>query len=540
MVYNGWFLTRNKIESMKFSLYVLVFSFITFSSLCQGVRVNNVQLNVSNNTYFFVQNASSGHVKSSGNSLINNRGTIIIQGEFLNSGSSSVDNNGTIIVAGNWSNTTSNNVFINRNNIGLTMLNGSSLQNISGTTTRFENLRINNTSSGIAINLASDQIVEKAAYLVDGVVVTGTNHLILESTIGADLSEYSNLSFVFGNLRRYLGNNTDTYGLPLGNGTSASNYQLAEIVNGNLTGGGFSYVNTKFSSLIPGGTMTAVEEGTGYSGVCSDGVWHITPNIEPSGGDYDLKLFFTNFACALVDNSFGSLSRSDASADAADWSCAPCGFGDPGINPTNGIGRKVSDGFTLRLGMNDFSQKGIAYTGGGLLPIELVNFEARLIDTRKVELTWTTASEINNDYFTVERSIDGSVWTKQIEIVGAGNSSSTLNYTAFDESIPMGIYFYRLRQTDFDGQSSFYPIVSINNETKSKVKIFPNPASDYLIIESKLDELDDLRIFNVIGKEVLIPLITETESTITLDMQNVPSGLYLIKTKSTVNTILKE
>jgi hypothetical protein len=112
----------------------------------------------------------------------------------------------------------------------------------------------------------------------------------------------------------------------------------------------------------------------------------------------------------------------------------------------------------------------LTYNPGCPLPIELNAFTGSN-ETRFNELNWSTASEINNDYFTLERSINGSEWKKVIEIDGAGTSVSVLNYlfNDFDFAENM-INYYRLTQTDFDGtMKNSGEIVSIDNRIKSKV-----------------------------------------------------------------------
>lgn len=105
------------------------------------------------------------------------------------------------------------------------------------------------------------------------------------------------------------------------------------------------------------------------------------------------------------------------------------------------------------------------------LPVELTEFSAQLIK-HQVHLTWQTATEINNDYFEVERSIDGFEWETIDRIKGAGNSTVILNYTTLDRHPKTGVSYYRLKQTDYDGTFAYSHIESINNENlKTLVKI---------------------------------------------------------------------
>lgn len=112
------------------------------------------------------------------------------------------------------------------------------------------------------------------------------------------------------------------------------------------------------------------------------------------------------------------------------------------------------------------------------LPIELISFTAKA-NGRNVLLEWATASERNNDFFTIERSIDGgfefdSILTQK----GAGDSQIRIDYSDVDESPVMGTTnYYRLRQTDFDGTESVSLVVSVELEASDELFAYPNPAS---------------------------------------------------------------
>jgi len=99
------------------------------------------------------------------------------------------------------------------------------------------------------------------------------------------------------------------------------------------------------------------------------------------------------------------------------------------------------------------------YTGF-VLPIELLDFTVTL-DRGIVDINWSTASEANNDYFTIQRSQDAYTWENLKEIKGAGNSTSTLNYNIKDPKPYLGTSYYRLAQTDYDGTTEIFQPVSV-------------------------------------------------------------------------------
>jgi len=109
------------------------------------------------------------------------------------------------------------------------------------------------------------------------------------------------------------------------------------------------------------------------------------------------------------------------------------------------------------------------------LPIELLFFRATPED-RTVRLEWATASEFNNDFFTVERSTNLEQWDGITEIKGAGNSDEILHYDHLDENPLPGISYYRLKQTDFDGTFSLSQVNRV--DIPYLINVFPNPSSE--------------------------------------------------------------
>jgi len=113
---------------------------------------------------------------------------------------------------------------------------------------------------------------------------------------------------------------------------------------------------------------------------------------------------------------------------------------------------------------------------GTALPIDLISFTGEVVgeDINPVVLIeWTTLSQINNDYFEIQRSVDVEHWKTIKTVTGAGNSNSQMSYSIVDDDPFFGISYYRLKQTDYDGQyESFHPIsISISSEEKIIDKI---------------------------------------------------------------------
>jgi hypothetical protein len=111
---------------------------------------------------------------------------------------------------------------------------------------------------------------------------------------------------------------------------------------------------------------------------------------------------------------------------------------------------------TLEAGFDFFS-----VTNSTPLPVELISFEAKAMDNHNL-LTWTTASEINNDHFVIEKSSDGISFLEIGTERGMGNSTVAHEYFFRDFEIENGTTFYRLKQVDFDGTDNYSSIATVN------------------------------------------------------------------------------
>jgi hypothetical protein len=145
------------------------------------------------------------------------------------------------------------------------------------------------------------------------------------------------------------------------------------------------------------------------------------------------------------------------------------GGGTPG-SKINICGTTVWNGGSTTSGPLEFGT-------GTTLPVELTSFHASL-KGESVQLDWTTASEDGNDYFTVQRSADGSVFEDLMEVDGAGYSTVNHTYQAEDKDPLNGTSFYRLKQTDFDGHFAYSQIAEINyKQSVFSFEVSPNPTS---------------------------------------------------------------
>jgi len=171
------------------------------------------------------------------------------------------------------------------------------------------------------------------------------------------------------------------------------------------------------------------------------------------------------------------------------------------------------------------------------LPIELLSFTGES-DINKNVLQWTTASEINNDYFTLEKSIDGKTFQPIAKIEGAGNSTTDLNYSVIDDYPINGTNYYKLKQTDFNGTTWYSKTISLNSNSKHEIDflIYPNPATDYISISyPNSNAKDEIKIINKLGETVF-----KTNNKHEIDVSGLQNGIYFIQLTTDKNISTKK
>ena len=220
--------------------------------------------------------------------------------------------------------------------------------------------------------------------------------------------------------------------------------------------------------------------------------------------------------------------------------------------------------------LTSFSEFAIASVGGNALPVELISFDA-LILNEKVKLTWETATEVNNYGFEILRSVKNEnsqyadEWEKLGFVQGSGNSNSPKSYEFIDESPLTDSTEYKLKQIDTDGNFAFYSKtvkvvfgVTDANNNKSTDELpkefllaqnYPNPFNPSTKIKYSVPVMDanftnvKLIIYDVLGKEVL-DLVNEQQTAgnyeIEFNASNLSSGMYFYKLSSNNFSAIKK
>lgn len=405
------------------------------------------------------------------------------------------------------------------------VLNGTAAQTINGTSTipNFTNFRINNTDdlSGNAVTLNKPITVNGVFTLTDGhLKTTAVNILTLGTaasvTLNAPVTQDS--SFVRGpmvHLQNATGSVTKVY--PVG---GIDNLMHRADLNINHSIAAATTYTAEYlcsSALLMGWTLPATLDA-----VSNYGQWDITKSGASTLATGSVKLYYRT---------------QDAITTPADLRVAK---GNPSAwTDIGGVGTTVPEGdITSTINFTTFSRFALANKLGGSnpLPIELLTFDAKP-NNDIVDLNWTTASESNNDYFTIEKTLDGTNFEIVEKVKGAGNSTSVLNYATTDAHPYEGVSYYRLKQTDFNGDYTYSNLVSVEFKANSEFSfnVYPNPnegLSINLALKANKGEEILVVVYDVTGKQSYSKIIiTEDngEQVYAIDpSQKLAPGVYLI------------
>ena len=181
------------------------------------------------------------------------------------------------------------------------------------------------------------------------------------------------------------------------------------------------------------------------------------------------------------------------------------------------------------------------------VPVELTSFTG-ITNNGAVELSWTTASETNNQMFEIQRQSSGSEFTTIGFVNGHGTTTETQEYNYVDRTVSTGIYSYRLKQIDFDGTYEYSDVVEVDVQAPLEFALdqnYPNPFNPSTSIQYSIPETGNVRlaVFNLIGEEVAV-LVNGTVQAghyeVSFNASSLPSGVYLYKLQSANSVEVKK
>lgn len=268
--------------------------------------------------------------------------------------------------------------------------------------------------------------------------------------------------------------------------------------------------------------------------------WYLSKPLGADAATVKVKLYWEDASLSGIYK-FDSLTVARWSASG--WEDANCYTGCP-PNWTSSTTQRTYTGSATGTGagtiqsntassFGPFTLASIGLLPLNPLPIELLDFSAHCGDL-DVQLRWTTAAEINNDYFTLEKSKDGLEYFEIARIHGAGNSSTELHYSFTDKSPFDGINYYRLSQTDFDGHSETFSPISSNCSSKQKpsIYIYNNQQGQAVItIRDGEGASYEAILCDALGKIALRQTLNtrEANTIFKLDITGLEAGIYFVR-----------
>lgn len=443
-----------------------------------------------------------------------------------------IDNAGTITLTGDWTNNSANTVF--STNTGLvTILGTTAAQTIGGTnSTGFYNLTTNNTfGTSPQIILAVNQTVKNTLTMTAGNInLAGFTKTLGTSPASPGTLVHSTTSasgwMYGGNFARYYGTSTVADGavaglFPVGNAVGDFRpFYLTCPTTAPTTGGLHTVSHTNAT------TVSNVSFADGGSTVTRrhDALWTSSASGFV-GGTYNTRGEGTSFGTigAVADLRLTLVGSVVGTAGVNAGTTA-----DPIVNRT---------GLTLAQLNNNF-YIGSVNKINSPLPIELISFNATLNKQNTVDVVWETASELNNDYFTIEKTQDGVNFETVDVVDGAGNSTQNIRYSTIDTNPYKGLSYYRLTQTDFNKQLKRTPLVSIEyNKDEFSFSVYPNPSNgkDLKLNLTGFDKETLIVVVDVLGKEYYskVILLEDEKNVYAIDkLENISPGIYWLVASS--------
>jgi hypothetical protein len=240
-------------------------------------------------------------------------------------------------------------------------------------------------------------------------------------------------------------------------------------------------------------------------------------NIVCSGGGSGFQIGYFTGSCGSLSN-FGCTSGSGGTVTTTITGLSP--------------GQQIIIGIDGNAGAScTFS---ISASNTVPLPVSLLDFHAKVLNNRAVQLVWSTSSETNSDFYTIEKSYDGINYEFVSKVKAAGMSNEVLSYNTLDNNTIEKTTYYRLKQTDFDGIFEYIGTTVVKGQSKGidKVLMYPNPVQNQaeITLNSNNSSNAEIQIFDMKGKLIMSDMLYVTEGTnrFILNTESFNKGIYFV------------
>jgi hypothetical protein len=436
----------------------------------------------------------------------------IESGKALIAGSGS-----TLNVSGNWTNNGSFTA-----STGTISFKGSQQQRITAGGSSFYNVMMNNTTVGTAdINLTDPMIITNNGTFTDGILYYSGTGAMSFANGAVCPNGGSSSSFV----------NTAGAGFVSKTGTNAFIFPVGEI---SVAG-------------VPVWAPVEIAAPAVVSTITADYNFAATPNnlnpalmcdlsiIDHTSG-IEHWLLTTTAATPAITLYWKDGTRSGISSPSdllvAHWE--DCGGTNKWVSKGASVSGTASSGsITSTFPFSSYSPVSFwTKNYNNPLPVALLEFSVAC-QNGLASIQWSTASETNNDFFSIEKSPDMETWETVNVVPGAGNSNSVINYSIMDPQVFSGTSYYRLKQTDFDGKFTYTDIRSLDcgNAGLVSTSLYPNPAEEFINIQilAPFAQKVIMHVYDIFGQNVFSKEINvDNQFTYRLDLGNLAAGTYTI------------
>ena len=413
---------------------------------------------------------------------------------------------------------------------------GSDDQTLSDAAT-FDNITIAQTATGKKIIAPNGIAVNGLATFGTGVLSGDVSFAGSASATGASLTSY-----IDGTVTKTLGSADFTF--PLGsNGVLGEVYVPATRSGGTVSmhfnksasADGFDVENDGYPRFWNINDMCAGDGANRFHHVSNAEYWDISSTAVVSGVNFR--------SIATSDIHFNDTSINQRDVEAIKFALYDgCWRNMGGTATVSGDYYELSiNGVTIPATNRSGLKGSFGSTDDAtLLPIELTSFTATC-DGRSSLVEWTTATEKNNDYFSLERSDDAINFIEIARVAGAGNSIEPIDYSYNDFGIHGGDNYYRLVQVDYDGTRTASEIIVANciesEVDEPEVQAYPNPFSGELtlVLDNFNNRAATIEVYDMLGKLVFMQKADAPQNSYEtiLNLSNLPSGAYTVRVSTT-------
>lgn len=487
---------------------------------------------------------TSGTFQSGVSNTISVVGTVTVNGGIYNGDAGGTDSFGALTISSGSFNTGSGGIISIKGNLTYSggtfdggsgtatiTLNGSSTQTVTGTFTgasAFNNFQINNSSGA---TLAGNVTIDKQLQLTAGLISPQANTLLISDGATVSPTDGSSASYVNGKLNKVIGPVDNSFVFPIGKSGQYKPTTVSNISTSGLTWN-TEYFAVNATNHVDVDNNTPAS-GSGIATVSEKEYWVIE-----DGGSSTATIGLSWSAFSKVSSDATEREQMEVMVwndTDGDWDNYGGGNFSSGNTETFGTFESTS---AIQFSSNIITLGSSSSTNP--LPVELLSFVAK-VNNSDIELFWSTASENNNDYFEIQRSIDyGQTYLPIGNVYGNGNTQVQNYYSFTDEYPNFGTSYYRLKQVDYNGKYEYLDPISVNfdgfDTNGTDFTLYPNPYNSGNLILNLLNYEPNTSIhIKVIGlngqelfsKALLVPN-NQRVNLVPMALDVLPQGLYLV------------